>query len=53
MSGENLDFMIFGYTAGFVIIGILVSSIWLRYRGLQQQQDAIEALEQDIQKEKA
>ncbi|MFP4322984.1 MAG: hypothetical protein ACLFTK_11075 [Anaerolineales bacterium] len=48
---ETLDFMIYGYSAAFILLGGLVASIWWRFRQLQADETTLQNLEADIQED--
>jgi|Deesub1362A_J573_1020465.scaffolds.fasta_scaffold06371_3 hypothetical protein len=46
---ETLDFMIFGYTVILGSIALFVLSIWLRFRRLQRDLEALRAVEDKLE----
>lgn len=45
---NNIEFLIMGYVAGFLILGILLSSLWWRYRSVMADEAALDTLESEI-----
>lgn len=50
---ETMNYMLAGYSAAFIIFGILVGSILLRFRSLKADEAALSSLKEEIQAEQA
>lgn len=48
---DTLNYMIMGYTAGFIVLGLLLASLWLRWRNLKADEAALEAMRAEISQE--
>lgn len=50
---DTVNYLIGGYAISFSILGLIVSSIWWRFRSLQADERALQSIEAEVQAEEA
>lgn len=48
---DTLNYMIMGYTAGFIVLGLMLATMLLRWRNLKADEAALEAMRAEISQE--